>query len=396
VTLASTVPARSGDGTPEFVLALARKLSARFDIVIIAPRVSGAPREENVGGVAIRRFAYFPARWEKLAEGAILPNLRAKPWTIVQVPSLLVSFIGLTLHEIKRLRPSLIHAHWIIPAGLVAWIVRRLRGTPYIVTAHGADGFALQGPAWRRLKRLVLDSATAVLPTSTEMAERLDLSGRERDATVVPMGVDVDEIQREATTTPPRSGTFVFVGRLEDKKGVDTLLRAAATVPEVRLVIIGDGNAGPSLRRLAADLGLSDRVSFRGQRSKDEVLAEMRRSQAVVVPSRVGRGGDRETTPLVMSEAMSAGVPVMASRMGGLSEHISHRQTGILFDPSSEESLAAALRFAHENPDELARYARRAMELVKGSPLDLAYTASRYAEAYERAIAHAPDVSTRD
>jgi glycosyltransferase involved in cell wall biosynthesis len=396
VTLASTVPGRSGDGTPEFVLALARKLSSRFDIVIIAPRVSGALREENVGGVAIRRFAYFPSRWENLAEGAILPNLRARPWTIVQVPSLLAAFTRVTLREIKQLRPSLIHAHWIIPAGLVAWAIRRLRGTPYIVTAHGADGFALQGRAWRRLKRLILDNAVAVLPTSREMAERLDLGGRERDATVVPMGVDVDEIQREATTTAPRPGTFVFVGRLEDKKGVDTLLRAAATVPEVQLAIIGDGNAGPSLRRLAADLRLSDRVSFLGQRSKDEVLAEMRRSQAVVVPSRVGRGGDRETTPLVMSEAMSAGVPVMASRMGGLSEHILHRQNGILFEPGSEESLAAALRFAHQNPDELARYARRAMELVRGSPLDLAYTASRYADAYNRAIADAPDVAPRD
>jgi glycosyltransferase involved in cell wall biosynthesis len=388
VTLASTVPARSGDGTPEFVLALARKLSSRFDIFIIAPRVSGALREEDIDGVAIRRFAYFPARWEKLADGAILPNLRTKPWTILQVPCLLGAFTGVTLAEIKRRRPSLVHAHWIIPAGLIAWVARKLQGTPYIVTAHGADGFALQGRFWRRLKRLVLEEAVQVLPTSREMAERLQLRDGETDATVVPMGVDVDQIRRVATKTQPRHGTFVFVGRLEDKKGVDTLLRAAASVSGVRLVIIGDGNAGPSLRRLAEDLGASERVSFLGQKPRDEVLAQMQQAQAVVVPSRVGRGGDRETTPLVMSEAMSAGVPVMASRMGGLSEHISHRENGILFEPGSEESLASALRFALENPDEVAEYARRAMELVKDGPLDIAYTAARYADAYARAIAH--------
>ena len=114
----------------------------------------------------------------------------------------------------------------------------------------------------------------------------------------------------------------------------------------------------------------------------------MKQAQAVVIPSRVGRGGDRETTPLVMSEAMSAGVPVMASRMGGLSEHISHRENGILFEPGSEESLASALRFALENPDEVAECARRARELVKDGPLDIAYTAARYADAYARAIAH--------
>lgn len=395
VALASTVPARPGDGTPEFVLSLARKLAKRFDIVIITPRAGGAPREEEIGGVAIRRFAYFPARWEGLAQGAILPNLRSKPWTILQVPSLMLAFTWVALREVKRLRPSLIHAHWIIPGGLVAWIVGKLRSTPYIVTAHGADGFALQGFAFRQLKKLVIGGAVGVLPTSNEMAERLGLRERDQEVDVVPMGVDVDEIKRLTPQRRPRQGTFLFVGRLEDKKGVNTLLRATAIVPEIRLVIIGDGNRGPELRRLAADLELGNRVSFLGQRSRDRVLAEMQDAQAVIIPSQVGRGGDSETTPLVMSEAMSARAPVIASRMGGLAEQISHRQNGILFDPGSVESLAATLRFAYENADEVEGYARRAYELIKEGPLNLDNTVARYEDAYATAIARASEGAVR-
>jgi glycosyltransferase involved in cell wall biosynthesis len=115
----------------------------------------------------------------------------------------------------------------------------------------------------------------------------------------------------------------------------------------------------------------------------------MQEAQAVIIPSQVGRGGDSETTPLVMSEAMSAGVPVIASRMGGLAEQIADRQSGILFDPGSVESLAETLRFAHDKPDEVAEYARRAAESIRSGPLNLEHTAARYEEAYAKAIARA-------
>jgi glycosyltransferase involved in cell wall biosynthesis len=100
----------------------------------------------------------------------------------------------------------------------------------------------------------------------------------------------------------------------------------------------------------------------------------------VVVPSRVAADGDQDTTPLVMSESMSAAVPVIASRLGGLSEQIEPDVTGLLAEPDSAASLAEALRRALADPEKLAVYGRQAQDRIRGSALDLQTTVARYTE----------------
>jgi hypothetical protein len=145
LVLATTVPAKVGDGTPEFVVSLARALSRDNDVTILTPSVPGAALRERSGGVEIVRFRYFPKRFEGIAAGAIMANLAAGPWRVAEVPPLMLAFLSASVREIRRARPDVIHAHWLLPAGLIALSLRKMYGIPYIVTAHAADVFRFRG-----------------------------------------------------------------------------------------------------------------------------------------------------------------------------------------------------------------------------------------------------------
>ncbi len=178
---------------------------------------------------------------------------------------------------------------------------------------------------------------------------------------------------------PPVFGQFLFVGRLAEKKGVDVLLRALADVPEATLVVGGDGPDDSALRALSQDLGIGGRVRFVAGSpaiSFDASCGAPMRS----VPSLVARDGDQDTTPLVMSESMSAAVPVIASRLGGLAERIEPGVTGLLAEPGSPKALAEALRDAVADAETLERCGRNAQARIRGSALDLRTTVAAYTQ----------------
>lgn len=381
VVVTTTLPAQIGDGTPEFVLTLARSLPG-VDVTVIAPRMPGSAREETIDGVRIRRVAYFPRRWEGLASDAIMPTLRAQPWRLIEVPFLAVALLGATLRAVDRRRRVVLNPHWIVPAGLIALVVGRLTGVPYVVTVHGADAYTLRTGLAARVKRLVVNRAEAVLPVSADIARSLGLE----EAPVLRMGVDTRAIRHAVGARRPEPGLLVYVGRLADKKGVDVLIEAMAQVPGARLEIVGSGPARPELEALVARQGLTDRVTFAGKLPKHEVIATLARAMAVVIPSRVGADGDMEGTPVVLCEAMAAGVPVVASDLGGLGECIDHGETGLLVAPADVEALAAALRAVLEGSVDLDAIGRAAAEEAERS-LDIAAVGAAYARVLAAAAA---------
>jgi glycosyltransferase involved in cell wall biosynthesis len=334
----TTFPARPGDGTPEFVLTLARSIRD-FDVTVVAPRMPGGARDEIVDNVRVRRVAYFPRRWEGLAADAIVPTLRAAKWRVIEAPFLIGSLVLATWREVRRHRAVAVNSHWILPAGLIAVAVHALTRVPYVVTVHGADAYMFRGRLARWLKRLVLRRAAAVLPVSRDIAHTLDLD----DAPVLRMGVDTAAIRAVVGERDPHAGLLVYIGRLADKKGIDVLLEALVQVPSAHVDVIGDGPDRAALLALAARLGVTDRVRFCGRLPKLEVLAALAHAHAVVIPSKVGAGGDMEGTPVVLCEAMAAGVPIVASDLGGLGECIDHGTTGLLVPPGDPDALAAML-----------------------------------------------------
>lgn len=376
LVLATTFPATAGDGTPEFVLTLSSSLARRgVAVSVLVPRTPGSARDEVIDGVRVHRFSYLPRRWERLADGAIMANLRAHPWQALQVAPLMISFGFAALRHARRERPQIVHAHWLIPSGLVAWLVRSATHMPYVVTVHGGDAYTLRGPFGRSLKRLVMRGAAAVVPVSRDIESIVGELGPVSPP--VPMGVDVPRVRAEVGVRRPEPGRILFVGRLVEKKGVDVLLQALAELPRASVVVAGGGPLQPGLEDLARGLGVAERVDFLGGVPRKEVMRQFSRASVVVLPSQVGAGGDQDGVPVVLAEAVAAGVPVVASRLGGLAEHLTDGETAWLAEPGSAPSLTSALRRVLDDPERAAAVVDAASEIVLPR-LSIEHTADAY------------------
>lgn len=242
-------------------------------------------------------------------------------------------------------RPDIIHAQSAIWAGVAAWVAGRRLGIPYIVQEHLSSYQRGAIQPWKaRLIEQALHGANAVVGVSQAMAEHLEpYTGQ--PVQVIPNMIDTSFF------TPPTSRinetfTFLNVSRLDANKGVDILIRAFAkafeTEQQVRLRIVGDGNLRQHLEDLVLSLGVGDKVVFSGSLGREELLRAYQDSMALVLSSY------HETFGLVLIEAMSTGIPVIASRCGG-PEDIVQDSLGTLFTPGNVDELAAQMRALCKN-----------------------------------------------
>jgi len=357
LVLASTYPARIGDGTPQFVRDLATVEALSYRATVLVPSVPGGARLEEDGALEVRRFRYFPRRWEDLAQGAILENLRSRKSRWAQVLPLFLAQVLAIRRETRAAKPDVIHAHWLIPQGLAALIAAPK--VPKLVTAHGGDLYGLRDPVSRRLIKAVLKHADAVTTMNTDMRDRLLELGADPATTVVlSMGADVATIRPLAAAVERRTGRILFVGRLVDKKGVSILLEALRLLDETGydLRVVGDGPLRSDLTSQSS--GLS--ATFVGVLGREALAAEFGAASIAVFPSVAAASGDQDGLPVALMEAMSVGCAVVASDLPGLRDAVEDGQSGLLCTPGSAQELAAVLgRLLHDPQlrDQLGRAA---------------------------------------
>jgi glycosyltransferase involved in cell wall biosynthesis len=337
----STFPAFEGDGTPAFVSDLATYQAQHFETMVLTPRVPNAPAVERLGDrLRIERFPYFPRRWERLASGAIIENVRAARANLLQVPALLGAEALAVRRAARTFRPDVVHAFWIVPQGLVA--VAAAHGIPLVLTTLGGDIYALRGRLWDPVHRLVLHRAAAVTTMNREMQARLLQLGAPPDRThVLVPGADVRAIAAAGNGVGSVRGRVLVAGRLVEKKGVHVLLEA---VRELRtdswsLDVVGDGPWRDRLEASAAGLP----VRFLGQLSRQEVGRALHEAEVVVVPSVPAASGDQDGAPVVLLEAMAAGRAIVASRLPGIDEVVEDGGSGRLVPPGDAVELARAI-----------------------------------------------------
>lgn len=336
--ITTTFPGRERDGTPRFILARAQALASEVDVLVVAPAPAGE-RSPTVGGVRVAWSRHLPRRLAALPGDGILATLRHRPLRWLEAPLFMVALTVRTLFAAVTHRPDVILAHWILPAGTIAVAVGRALRRPVILTVHGADAHADLGRVLEGVRRWTLARVDAVAAVTRELADRVG-AGPER---VQPSGLDFDAWGRLLGPRRPEDGRVLFVGRLVQKKGLDVLLRAVALAPDLRLRVIGDGPDRAELRRVTERLGLEGRVEFLGRGTAEAVAAEMALAMVVAVPSRRGADGDAEGFPNVITEAVAAGAPVVASRLDGIAEHLVDRRTALLVEPDDPVALAGAL-----------------------------------------------------
>jgi hypothetical protein len=172
LVLTSTFPRWRIDTDPPFVYELSRRLTDTFDVTIHTPHYPGARTREMMAGMHIYRFRYFWGPFEKLAGSTgILPTLHHNKLYYGLVPFLLLAQLFSLLLLVRKIRPDIIHAHWIIPQGFVAVLVQAFSGVPVVITAHGADVFGLQGSLLEAIKRFTLRRVRGVTVVSRALAE---------------------------------------------------------------------------------------------------------------------------------------------------------------------------------------------------------------------------------
>lgn len=395
LVLTSTFPRWRNDPEPAFVHELARRLTEPFDITVLAPRSPGSRERETLDGLRVIRFAYFLRRHENLAthSGGILARLRVNRLNYLLVPPFLFGQLWALVRLLRRERFDLIHAHWLIPQGLVAVIARTLTRSrvPLVCTSHGGDLYALRGRLLQRLKRRVIDACRMLTVVSSAMRDHVVDMGLAPDKVdVIPMGVD---LQQRFTPDPGihrDDHELLFVGRLVEKKGLRVLLDALPLIlerhPEAHLTVAGGGPLEAELRQHARQRGIAARVDFRGMVAQAELPTLYRQATLFMAPFVVAESGDREGLGLVLVEALGCGCPVVASDLPAVRDVIVDGESGRLVPPGDVRALAAAVIELLDDPERRRALADRGRRHCL-KHFDWPRIAGRYAALLARAAA---------
>ncbi len=394
LVLASTYPRWRDDVEPGFVHELSRRLLDQYEVHVLAPHFEGASPEEEMDGVHVHRFRYYyPGSKALVYEGGMLTNVRRHPVLLLSLPFFGLALLRAAVKLARQHRVALVHAHWVIPQGVAAWIMRVFcPGVPLLVTSHGADVYGLRGRLAWWLKRRVYGACAAVTVVSNAMADELRRHVPGIDVRVAPMGVDLRELFVPRTALAGRRG-LVFVGRLVEKKGVDVLLEAFAQArqsdPSLQLRIVGQGPYLQALQQLATSLGIGADVEFVGAVPNAQVPELLSRHAIAVVPSVVAEGGDQEGLGLVAVEAMGCGCAVLASDLPALRDVVQQGQNGLLFPPGDSAALAVLIGRLASNEEERCELAQRGRESAL-QRFDWAIAAERYRTLYAELLSPEP------
>jgi colanic acid/amylovoran biosynthesis glycosyltransferase len=260
------------------------------------------------------------------------------------------------------------------PNGLKALGLRELGITaaPIVTLFHGHDlsrWTKRHGPLGYR--RLFARTELMLAISEHGRARLIALGCPPEKVRVHRMGVNSPEISPtplRPASAPDEDIHVLSVGRLVEKKGFEFALHAIrqglGAHPNLRYHLVGDGPLRASLEALAAALAIAHRVTFHGQLARDGVDAIRQRADLVLVPSVTASDGDEEGIPVVLMEAMAAGVAVIATHHGGIPELVVDEETGLLVPERDSEALAHALRRLIDDAPLRARLARGARALV--------------------------------
>jgi L-malate glycosyltransferase len=333
---------------------------------VLTRAVRGWPRREPIAGSEVRRT---PVAGESPLA------------SIVYVAAALAHLVR------RRSRIDLVHAHGALSPATIA-LAGRLLGLPCLVTVlgtgeHGDLARLERKPLGRTRARLLFRSAWFAALSEDARDELLARGVPGERILRLPNGVDLAVhrpataqerlVLRERLELPPQGFVGVFVGRLHPVKDVDTLLEAAARVPALELVVVGDGPERGRLEAKAERLGLKGRVSFRGLSSR--VVDVLRAADAFLLSSR----GEGMSNALL--EAMACGLPCLASRSVGGARELLDEGRGLLLADGDVAAWADAIERLIDDPGLRTGIAGAAADFVAGT-LSLQAAADRLSLAY--------------
>ena len=348
----STFPRYEGDTEPRFILDLAKAMKEYATVTVLVPASPEAADREILEGVDVIRYHYFPIHsLETLCyPGAIVPRIKEKKARVLLVPWL---FISLYYNLFKmRKEYDIVHSNWLIPQGIAQSFV----STPYIVTGHGGDVTSLNNGIFRRLKRRCLKKAVGVTAVSEPLMSVLEDIYVNKNRAVISMGCDTSffgkEHYKENLFGQGDKKVILFVGRLAEKKGVTYLIEAMKYINDAIIVIAGDGPLKEELTQQAEKMCKEKQcecIKFIGAKTHEQLRSIYASSDIFVMPSITAKDGDKEGFGLVMLEAFASGLPVIASRSGGIVDLVKDSINGCLVEEKDIKGIANKINIVLNN-----------------------------------------------
>ncbi|MGE0787727.1 MAG: glycosyltransferase family 4 protein [Sandaracinaceae bacterium] len=377
--LTTSYPRHAGDPSGSFVREMCCALRDRGHHLDVLAPAAREPRTLDDEGIDVREVRYAPRSLTRTFYGAGVPdNVSRDP----------LAWPGLATFPIALLRGAraaaprwdAIVSHWGLPCGLVGGLARGVphgrvpRGrVPHLAIQHSADVHWLRRmPARGAIASRLASGADALWFVSSKMREEfldwLPPAARARaigraHAHAMGFSIAAPSASRRALRAGRGAAFSVLaLGRLVPVKGLDVLIRALAGERDVELVVAGDGPERAPLTRLACGLGVSTRFvgELGAQRKADALYA----ADALVLPSVRLASGRTEGTPVVLLEAAAAGLPIVASAVGGVDEILTDDRSALLVAPSDPDALRRAVRRLREDAALRARLSRNAKRVA--------------------------------
>jgi glycosyltransferase involved in cell wall biosynthesis len=338
---------------------------------VVTAHYGDLPREEDVEGVQVLRVPSLRRSAYQAGMSAMAGYVLAGGWA--------------ALRHVRRWRPDVIHVHFAVPSGPLAWGLSRLTGIPYVLTAHLGDVpdgvpektgrwfrwvYPFTPPVWRGAARVAAVS---------EYTRSLARQHYPVDIQVIPNGVDLSELD-PGPICAGRPPTITFAGRFMPQKNPLLFVQTLAGLKHLpwRCAMIGDGPLRPEVEAAIQAAGLQERISLPGWVTPEEVASSFARSDILFMPSL------SEGLPVVGVRALALGLAVVASRVGGFVDLVEQGVNGYLFEPEDAAGFSRALTELLSEPGRLQ--ACREASRRRAALFDIENIVDAYAAIFESVV----------
>ena len=333
---------------------------------VFAPAYEGS-KGYVMDDIRVHRFRYCIKKYENLARDGAPTKLQRQPlYLLAAATYILLGSIQL-FWVCLREKPDILHVHWPFPHGVMAFPASRILGIPMVFSFHGAELLLMRKFGFvKPILRWLTKRATGVTANSSFTHKLIQDTVYDGPVSIIPYGLTI-----EAKTPKPRGENeiprLLFVGRLDERKGLQYLLNAMPKILgelPVELRVVGKGILEEELKGQCDAMNLNDSVRFLGFITKEELANEYATCDVFVLPAIVDSKGDTEGLGIVMIEALAHEKPVIASHVGGIPDVITNGKTGMLIPEKDSDILAATVL-------DLLTDSTRANELGKAGLTDI-------------------------
>jgi len=359
LVIATTFPRWEKDSEATFVKDLCKEQSKEFEVHVLVPHYIGLKLEEKINDLYIHRFIYFyPYKYQKLAYGGILPNIKKKPILLLQTPFFFISELINTMRIIKKENIKKIHAHWFFPNGFVSAICSKFLKVRSIITIHAGCVAGLNKiPILKRpITNFIVKNTNIIISVSSfgrdilyKMVSPKLKRLVEFKLRMISMGTYTKDFRIKKNKNKLKreykikgKNVILFLGRLAEKKGVKYLIQALNLIKNLDYILLigGDGPLRKELEEIVNNFNLNKRVKFLGYITGKEKIDYILLSDIMIIPSIITKEGDTEGLPVTIMEGMAAGLPIITTNVGGIKDIIKNNQNGILIQEKNPRLIS--------------------------------------------------------